>query len=131
MRSRISLVLGLVGLLALGSLFAGQATTEMIKVKIDFPFIAGGRSLPAGDYELRKDDQARVFRIQGPGKTGDVVQIITELAGELRVNPEGNGLVFDIVGSKYVLSEIWIPGQNGYLVEATKGHHTHKVIKGY
>jgi hypothetical protein len=129
MRTKISMVLALVGLLALGSLYAGQSTAEVLKAKIDFPFIAGGRALPAGVYEFRKDDAAQVFRIQGAGRTGDVVNIITELAGNLRMNPEGNSLVFDIVNNKYVLSEIWIPGSNGYLVEATKGPHAHKVVK--
>lgn len=129
MRSRIVLSLGLVALLALPALYAGQSTSEAIKAKIDFSFNAGGKTLPAGEYEFRKDDATQTFRIQGMGRTGDTVNIITELSGEVRMNPSFAGLVFDVVGDKYVLAEIWIPGLDGYLVQVTKGHHTHKVVQ--
>ncbi len=129
MRSRITLALGLVALLALASVYAGQSTAEVIKAKLDFAFIVAGKTLPAGEYEFRKDDASQTFRIQGMGRTGDVVNIITELSGEVRMNPAFGGLVFDIVGDKYYLAEIWIPGLDGYLVQATKGHHTHKVVQ--
>src|SRR5512135_190166 len=129
MRKGIALALGLAGLLALGPLFAGQSTAEVIKVKVDFEFVAGGKTLPAGEYEFRKDDATQTFRIQGMGRTGDIVNIITELSSEVRQNPQGANLVFDMVGDKYVLSEIWIPGLDGYLVQETKGHHKHMVVK--
>lgn len=45
------------------------------------------------------------------------------------MNPSFAGLVFDVVGDKNVLSEIWIPGVDGYLIQVSKGHHTHKVVK--
>jgi hypothetical protein len=129
MRSRIAFALGVAGLLALGSLYAGQSPAEVLKAKIDFPFMVGGKAMPAGTYEIRKDDAAPVFRIQGAGKTGDVVNIITELSAEERGNLSSSSLVFDVAGGKYVLSEVWIPGANGYLLEVTKGHHAHKVVK--
>lgn len=129
MRSKITLALALVGLLALGSVYAGQSTSETMKAKIDFAFTAGGKVLPAGEYEFRADESAPVFRIQGVGKTGDVVNIITRLSKDMRMEPNGADLVFDVVGNQYILSEIWIPGVDGYLVQATKGSHTHKVVK--
>ena len=128
MRTKIGFVMGLVCLMAVGSLFAGQSTAEMLKAKIDFAFVAGGKTLPAGEYEFRKDDATQTFRIQGAGSTGDIVNIITELSAGVRNNPQAASLVFDQVGDKYVLSEIWIPGLDGYLVQVTKGHHTHKVV---
>lgn len=129
MRKGIVLALGLAGLLALGPLFAGQTTAELIKAKVDFEFVAGSKTLPAGEYEFRKEDTTQTFRIQGMGKAGDIVNIITELSSEVRQNPQGAMLVFDVVGDKYVLSEIWIPGLDGYLVQVTKGHHKHMVVK--
>jgi hypothetical protein len=129
MRSKITLALGLVGLLALGSVYAVQGTPGALKAKIDFAFTAGGKVLPAGEYEFRADESAPVFRIQGAGKTGDVVSIITRLTRELRQEPQTASLVFDVVGGKDILSEIWIPGVDGFLVQMTKGAHTHKVVK--
>lgn len=129
MNSKIALVLGLMCLLAFGSVYAGQSTDGLLKAKIDFPFSVGGKVLPAGQYEFRADDLASVFRIQGAGKTGDVVNIITRLTTELRGEPKVASLVFDVVGGKDILSEIWIPGVDGYLVQMTKGAHPHKVVK--
>jgi hypothetical protein len=49
-------------------------------------------------------------------------------------------LVFDVVGNfepsyteyvtEYVLAQIWVPGEQGYLIHLTKGAHQEKVIKG-
>lgn len=128
MRSKIILALAVAGLLALGSVYAAQSA-ETVKAKIDFAFSAGGKVLPAGEYEFQKDDAAYVFRIQGQGKTGDIVNIVTSLTRELHSEPQAASLVFDVVGNKYILSEIWIPGYDGYLVQATKGRHTHKIVK--
>jgi hypothetical protein len=36
--------------------------------------------------------------------------------------------VLDVVGDTDSLSEIWIPGDDGYLMPATKEKHGHKVI---
>ncbi|MEN6560707.1 MAG: hypothetical protein ABFD52_08035 [Acidobacteriota bacterium] len=128
MRSRIILALAVAGLMALGSVYAAQSA-EAVKAKIDFAFAAGGKVLPAGEYEFQKDDAAYVFRIQGQGKTGDIVNIVTSLTRDLHAEPQAASLVFDVVGNKYILSEIWIPGYDGYLVQATKGRHTHKIVK--
>ena len=129
MKSRIALALGVVSLLALGQVYAVQMTAEVLKAKIDFAFSVGNKVLPAGEYVFTKDEQVQAFRIQGAGKTGDVVNIITLLSREVGANPKGAALVFDTVGDKYILSEIWIPGIDGYLVQVTKGAHTHKVVK--
>lgn len=131
MRSKITLALLIAGLLALGTVYAGQSTAEAVKAKVDFAFTAGGKVLPAGDYEFRVDEAAPIIRIQGAGKAGDVVNIITRLTTELRTEPQVASLVFDVVGNKHILSEVWIPGVDGFLVQATKGNHSHKVVKVY
>jgi hypothetical protein len=46
----------------------------------------------------------------------------------MHTTPEDAHIVFDVVGDKHMLSEIWIPGEDGYLLLATKGKHGHKVI---
>ncbi|MDH4272557.1 MAG: hypothetical protein OEW18_11355, partial [Candidatus Aminicenantes bacterium] len=49
-------------------------------------------------------------------------------------------LVFDEVGNfepsyteyftVYLLAEVWLPGEEGFLVHTTKGAHKNKIIKG-
>ena len=49
-------------------------------------------------------------------------------------------LVFDVVGNfepsyteyvtDYLLAEVWLPGEDGFLVNTLKGAHQHQTIKG-
>ncbi len=39
-------------------------------------------------------------------------------------------LVFDKIGTKLELSEVWLPNQDGFLLLATKGRHEHAVVGG-
>jgi len=113
----------------IGAGFAyGQSQPAQIKVSIDFPFTVGGKVLPAGQYEFLRDSTAPIFRVQGEGKIGGIAQILTRTAGEIHTTPEDAHLVFDVIGDVTALSEIWIPGQDGYIMLMTKGPHTHKVI---
>ncbi len=122
------LALSLIGLLAVGSGFAGQATAEVIKVKIDFQFTAGKTVLPPGEYNFTAVNNDQEIRIQGEGKNAAIVNVITRLAGEIHTTPQDAHLVFDEVGNNYTLAEIWIPGQDGYVVQITKAKHGHKVL---
>jgi hypothetical protein len=39
-------------------------------------------------------------------------------------------IVFDKLGGKFLLSEVWLPGQDGYLLLTTKEQHDHAVLGG-
>ena len=53
---------------------------------------------------------------------------MTRLSGEIHTTPQDAHLVFDKVGDTYLLSELWIPGKDGYLPQITKGAHEHIVL---
>jgi hypothetical protein len=38
-------------------------------------------------------------------------------------------VIFDKVGDKYTLSEVWLPGRDGFLLTGTKAPHTHHAVK--
>lgn len=128
MKTKITLALGLMALLALASGFAGQSTAEILKAKIDFQFTAGGRVLPAGEYEFSAVNNDQEFRVQGEGKNSALLNVITRLAAEMHTTPQDAHLVFDVVGDTYTLAEVWIPGVDGYVLQVTKAKHTHKVL---
>ena len=100
-----------------------------VKAKIDFPFSVGGKVLAAGNYEFTRDDAGMVFRVEDMNKNGALAPIVTRLTREMHAMPNEAYLVFDKVGEDYLLSEIWAPGEDGYLLLATKGEHTHKVVE--
>jgi hypothetical protein len=99
----------------------------VVKAKVAFPFTVEGKALPAGQYVFTLQESGDVFRVVGEGK--DVMAtVVTRLGGEMRSAPKGTHLVFDKVGELYLLSEIWVPGEDGFLLLATKGVHAHKTV---
>jgi mono/diheme cytochrome c family protein len=103
----------------------GQGTS-VVRANVPFAFEVHGTSLPAGSYQfrIRLDDRSLV--ISG-AKTGDVrIQILTQLGGSAIFRD--TGLVFDTFEGKHVLSELWIPGQDGLLLSTTSKQHTHELV---
>ncbi len=128
MKIKIMLGVGFVLLVAATSGYGQPAHLSSIKVTIGFPFVANGKDLPAGLYEFARDERAGVFRVAGEGKNKTLAPILTRVTGEIHTTPEDAHLVFDMVGGTAVLSEIWIPGDDGYVMLVTKEKHGHKVI---
>lgn len=125
MKKRILMTVGFVAVLAVVLAYGQPAS---IKAIIDFQFTAGGKVFPAGDYQFTRDTIAPVFRVQGEGKNFALAPVITRLAAAMHTTPQDSHLVFDKVGDTYMLSEIWVPGEDGYVLLITKGEHTHKVV---
>lgn len=125
MKKRVLMTVGFVAVLAV---VLGYGQPASIKAMIDFQFTAGGKVLPAGDYQFTRDTTAPVFRVQGEGKNFTLVPVITRLAGSMHTTPQDSHIVFDKIGDTYMLSEIWVPGEDGYVLLVTKGEHTHKVV---
>lgn len=124
-----SLLLGLVVLVAAMSAY-GQTVfgqTMTVKAKIAFPFTVEGKALPAGTYEFTLLTNGDTFRVQGEGKEV-MATVVTRLGGDMRSAPKGTHLVFDKVGELCLLSEIWVPAEDGFMLLATKGAHAHKTV---
>jgi len=102
------------------------AYAQPATVNIDFPFVAGGKTLPAGKYtvEMPTTDSISFF---GPG--GKSVMIVLTRLGRHDTDTDLE-VVFDKVGGKMLLSEVWFPNQDGYLLLATKEAHEHAVLGG-
>ena len=95
--------------------------------EITFPFTAGGKEMPAGKYSV---DVAGDFqlRLTGPGGEKILMPVITLMGRHDR--DDDAELVFDKVGGKTLLSEVWMPGLDGYLLVATSAPHDHAVVGG-
>jgi hypothetical protein len=112
------------GVLALAALAAfGQAP---LRAKIDFPFTAGTKVLPAGTYEFTWNDNSQTFLVTDNAKNESLVPIITRVASMM---PDLDAVVFDVVGDKHILSEVWMAGEDGFVVAVTKEPHKHHIIK--
>lgn len=134
-RHAMAMIVALVFLLGAGvaSTFA-QAT-----FKVPFPFQAGGKKLAAGEYALSRTAEGQlVLRQESTGKETPVT-VIERIAQPQPPAGEPR-LVFDEVGdfapsyteyvTVYILSEAWLPREDGFRVHVTKGAHQTKAVKG-
>jgi hypothetical protein len=107
--------------------------------KIPFAFQAGGKKLPAGDYRIDRKESEQITLRQEPNGSEVAITVLKTLP---QPNPPiaEPQLNFDAVGNfepsyteymtDYVLAEVWLPGQDGFLLHVTKGAHAHQTVKG-
>ena len=120
-------------IVALVAAVTGLATTShaqsagTARVKIDFGFVAGGKDMPAGEYEFSVTEGRVVMRPRAGGAVVTMT-VITRL-GRHDADPDPE-LVFDKINGKSILSEFWLPGADGYLLEHASADHEHRVVGG-
>ena len=110
----------------------GDATAyaQLVSVDVGFPFVAGGKDMPAGKYtvEVTAAEEGGPVLVRGSGRASGPMSVVTRLGRhDNDMDPE---LVFDKIDGKYLLSEIWIPGKDGLCVLATNVPHEHAVVGG-
>jgi len=122
------------------ALIAGSAVTyAQGTFKIPFKFEAGGKKFPPGEYWIAQKGDGQIT-LRQESKAEEVrIPFIQKLA-EPKPAIEEPQLIFDMVGNfepsyteyvtDYLLAEVWLPGEGGFLVFTTKGAHQHQTIKG-
>jgi hypothetical protein len=97
---------------------------------VPFDFVANGRAFKAGQYLLVPNAEDSTFTLEArdPKGAAVVLPVETRLAANTSITePE---VVFDKVEGKLYVSELSIPGNDGYLFLATRAQHTHESLKG-
>ena len=107
--------------------------------KVPFAFKAGGKKLPAGEYWVAEKGDGQIVLRKEPGGVEIPVPFTQRLAQPAPPLEEPQ-LVFDEVGNfepsyteymtEYVLAEVWLPGEGGFLIHTTKGAHKSQTVKG-
>ncbi len=107
-------------------IWANLAYADAIVVDIQFPFKAGGKDFASGKYRIEADPQTDQILIRNTdtGK-GEFLPCVTRLAGK----DVGAEVVFDRQGDQYFLSELYIPGIDGFELKGAAGKHTHVKVK--
>jgi hypothetical protein len=106
--------------LVVAGLMATLAHGEGLVTSIAFPFKAAGKTLPAGKYKIYTSQSKLLIR-QLDGKEELTLPYLTRLAAK----EGGPQVVFDKVGEDHFLSEIYLPGTDGYHLAGAPGKHTH------
>ncbi len=113
-------------LLLLG--MASLVYADTVVADVQFPFMAGGKEYPAGKYQIETGASMEelILRSEVTGK-GGLLPFTTRLSQR---EPDVTELVFDKAGDKYFLSEIYMPGIDGFGLKGASGKHTHVKVKG-
>ncbi len=123
MRKPTSLIWAVVFTLAAwGSL----AYADSMVANVPFPFKAAGKDFPAGKYliDAGLPSEELTIRNEATGKAA-----ILPYDGRLSERGDEALLVFDKQGDQHYLSEIYIPGLDGFELKAASGKHTHVKVK--
>jgi len=130
-RSLASLVVASVAVIALSASALAEAPANEIVTKVPFEFSAGDQSFPAGSYRLTilRKGGAQEVQIRGEKGEAPVTLVpVTRLARQHMGDAPKSSLVFDKADGKHLLSEVWFPGSDGFLMRATKEEHEHDVV---
>ena len=119
----IAVALGLVFTGALAIAQVGNSVTA----DVPFQFFVGKTSVPAGSCEFTVNQDLTEIKIvaQNSTKVG-MAPVITRLSA--RSGSEGS-IVFDLEGTNHYLSEVYMPGLDGFQIQGAAGKHTHVNIK--
>ncbi len=121
-------VISLLTILAVaGSLGAIAQMGPILRADIPFSFIAGGKTLPAGEYTFQPSNQDKEMLVRN-AKSGETnfVAVLTRLGPRAGSEAEA---VFDVVGDQHYLAEVHSTGIDGFAFSAAPGKHTHVSIK--
>ena len=89
----------------------GSARAATIEVKVPFPFLVHGKTLPAGEYRVENTGSVVLFRGEKSNKAS-MFFMTTPAAGN---DPAGNkpALRFTRHETQYQLADIWESGSTG------------------
>ena len=101
----INTLAGLVLLLAVAApLHAGSILNHEMTVSVPFGFIAGDKSLPAGDYSVQVNPERGSVVLHQEGQSPLI--LLTNQRESTNTSPRGK-LVFKRYGANFFLSEVW------------------------
>ncbi len=131
--------IGVIAVAALALLAGVSPAHAQATFKIPNPFQAADLKLPKGEYRFAQKDAGHLtLRQESTGKEFQVA--FTKRLAQPSPPHDDPELVIDAVGNfvpsyteyvtDYVLAEVWLPGEDGFLIHVMKGAHESQTIKG-
>jgi hypothetical protein len=103
-----SMLVGAVCLAAAGG--TASAGTNVLEVKVPFPFIVGDQTLPAGEYRIQRDDYSTsALMIRSEHGAASAI-LNTRPASGASPSSDQPSLEFKRGENGYRLSNVWMPG---------------------
>ena len=92
----------------------GAAQAGTLEVKVPFPFVVNGKTMPAGEYRVESDNEVVTF-VGEKGTKATAVVLMTPADGH---DPAGDtpSLSFTHDETQYRLVDVWASGTQGLAV---------------
>ena len=90
---------------------ARAQNAPMVSVSIPFDFEVAGKTMKAGDYQLRLEGSRSTLKIENRDTLHTTFVTISPL--QRTDIQDQSKLVFNRYGSQYFLSQVWIAGRSG------------------
>ena len=92
----------------------GSAQAGTLEVKVPFPFVVNGKTMPAGEYRVESDNEVVTF-VGEKGTKATAVVLMTPADGH---DPAGDtpSLSFTHDETQYRLVDVWASGTQGLAV---------------
>ncbi len=139
MKTKLLIMGCLFTLLAVVSAYGQQWAS--IETNVPFQFTVGSEMFPAGTYTFIPEvitgapDRSPVsFKILGPGNVTGTATVKGRMVAQNHASRNDAHLVFDNNGDQHMLAEIWIPGQDGFVVNVRQtvgAQHQQSLRPGY
>jgi hypothetical protein len=106
---RIAALLSLAAVISFAPVNAGARSRDAFRITVPFAFVAGGETLPAGEYTVMRTSLAQsAFFIVGADNDKTAAVISASRIEPSRGRSKAR-LVFDSLGGEHYLAEIWLP----------------------
>ena len=92
---------------------------------VPFEFTHDDQTYPPGTYlVVHRVNPFPSLRLESADKKkGSLLLAVGRIGRPPRLYPPRVSLVFDKIGDRHYLSEVWLPGRDGFRIRATKQEH--------
>jgi hypothetical protein len=129
MTRRTLLTIFAAAFVALGVSQVASAQTQY-DFKIANSFVANGKTFAPGTYTFSANPAGDVITVEPKDTKGSTALLTVETRISERKALTEPEVVFDKLNGQLLVSELLVPGEDGYLLLVTKAKHTHESVKG-
>jgi hypothetical protein len=103
---------------------------DAIIAEVPFEFTCDDQSFAPGTYlVVHRVNPFPSLRLESSdGKAGLLLLATVRIGRPPGLSPPRASLVFDKVGENHFLTEVWLPGRDGYRIRSTKQEHERVVV---
>ncbi len=103
------------------------AYADDLVANIQFPFKAGGKDFPAGRYIIKTDSELDLTVRNLDTGAGAILLVSTRISAR---DDQKSLVILDKKGDEYYLSEVYMPGIDGFALQGAQGKHSHVKVNG-